>query len=36
MKKMIRVLVVAALLGTATLMWAQGGFELTPTIGYPR
>jgi opacity protein-like surface antigen len=34
MKKMTRVLVVAALLGTATLMWAQGGFELTPTIGY--
>src|SRR5205823_14056906 len=33
-KKMIRVLLAAALLGTATLMWAQGGFELTPTIGY--
>jgi hypothetical protein len=34
MKNMMRVLVVAALLGTATLTWAQGGFELTPTIGY--
>jgi hypothetical protein len=34
MAKMIKVLAAGALLGAATLTWAQGGFELTPTIGY--
>ena len=34
MEKIIRALVVAGLVGTATLIWAQGGFELTPSIAY--
>jgi hypothetical protein len=34
MKQTIRVLVIFQLLGATSLMWGQGGFELTPTIGY--
>ena len=34
MKKIMTVLILAELFGAAPLIWAQGGFELTPTIGY--
>ena len=34
MKKTIHVIVIVGLVGAASLLWGQGGFELTPTVGY--
>jgi len=34
MNKGIRVLIVLSLLSAVSLLWGQGGFELTPMVGY--